>query len=583
MSGLRGKPVGNTWNWRPVMMPWSLTQTNWRRLKVVSLFLAGEVLILARCFQFCNSRIVSILASCGRLSAIVPDLANRPRQLVFLTPIDSQLNDFLNEIHQIALLEPSIVERIDEDLDLHAKKKKLLRLADAEFLAGQTLDLPKLQLQLRELQIDQIQLETGRPRTDAYIVYLFLMLRGFNGGCKDQHARLLLEESITLRLWLEHLGLQLPPASTLSDNLNAVSNQTRALIHQVQLRYIVQQGLDDFQKCFIDSTAVEANTERPTDSIILVRLIARVCTAGGNLHRLDLPDMNPIGLLEQQEELRRLSQQIHFLSGKARGEAKRKKWYFQLIRRVRRLRKRLLRDSGDGSPESGEPCRSATESSSDGRRSPVPHRSDLAALEQTANVCERRIMAEEKVPIAEKIISLSDSDASFIVKGGWNTVVGYRPQLARSGSGFVAALVLPRGNAADSRHLVAMVKEQITNTGVIPAMTSADDGYSSQEGREEVLGLGVKVVSISGAKGKRLLEAQQWKSRPYRQARAERSAIESLVFTLKEGFEFGEMARRTHENVLAEMLEKVLAYNISQIIRVRKKLSESEQMERAAA
>ena len=63
-----------------------------------------------------------------------------------------------------------------------------------------------------------------------------------------------------------------------------------------------------------------------------------------------------------------------------------------------------------------------------------------------------------------------------------NTVVGYRPQLARSGSGFVSALVLPQGNAADSRHLVAMVKEQITNTGVIPAMTSADDGYSSQEG-----------------------------------------------------------------------------------------------------
>jgi hypothetical protein len=143
------------------------------------------------------------------------------------------------------------------------------------------------------------------PRTDAYIVYLFLMLRGFSGGCKDQHARLLLEESITLRLWLENLGLQLPSASTLSDNLNAVSNQTRALIHQVQLRYIIQQGLDDFQKCFIDSTAVEANTERPTDSNILVRLIARVCTAGGNLHRLDLPDMNPIGLLGQQEELRR--------------------------------------------------------------------------------------------------------------------------------------------------------------------------------------------------------------------------------------------------------------------------------------
>jgi hypothetical protein len=212
---------------------------------------------------------------------------------------------------------------------------------------------------------------------------------------------------------------------------------------------------------------------------------------------------------------------------------------------VRRLRKRLLRDL--------ETVRRNLE----GRSDLPPSRllmaedalcliaADLTALEQSADVCERRIMAAEKVPVAEKIISLSDADASFIVKGGWNTVVGYRPQLARSGSGFITALVLPRGNAADSRHLAAMVQEQITNTGVIPAMTSADDGYSSQEGLEEVLGLGVKVVSISGAKGKRLLEAQQWKSQPYRQARAKRSAMESLVFTLKEGFEFGEMARRT--------------------------------------
>ena len=263
---------------------------------------------------------MSALTSHGRLPASVPDLSDRARQVVFLTPIDSQLSDFLNEIHQIASLEPSIVERIDEDLDLHAKKKKLLRLTDAQFLAGQTSDLPNLQLQLRELKLEEIELEVGRPRTDAYIVYLFLMLRGWAGGCKDQHARLLLEESITLKLWLEDLGLELPPASTLSENLNAVSNQTRRLIHQAQLRYIFYQSLDNFQKCFIDSTAVEANSERPTDSTILVRLISRICTAGANLHRLDLPDMNPIGLLQQQQELRRYCRQIDFLQVK--GEQK---------------------------------------------------------------------------------------------------------------------------------------------------------------------------------------------------------------------------------------------------------------------
>jgi hypothetical protein len=234
--------------------------------------------------------------------------------------------------------------------------------------------------------------------------------------------------------------------------------------------------------------------------------------------------------------------------------------YFQLLRRVRRLRKRLLRDLD------------SVRRNLEGRTDLAPSwrlkaeealglvGEDLATLEQAANVCERRVMGQEKVPVAEKIISLSDSDASFIVKGGWNTVVGYRPQLARSGSGFVTALVLPRGNAADSPHFVTMVKEQIVKTGVVPSTASADDGYSTQQGRDQVLCLGLKVVSISGAKGKNIIEPQQWKSQPYRQARAERSAMESLVFTLKEGFEFGEMMRRTHENVLAEMLEKVLAY-----------------------
>jgi hypothetical protein len=43
-------------------------------------------------------------------------------------------------------------------------------------------------------------------------------------------------------------------------------------------------------------------------------------------------------------------------------------------------------------------------------------------------------------------------------------------------------------------------------------MTSADDGYSSQAGLEEVLHLGITVVSISGAKGKKLIEALQWRA-----------------------------------------------------------------------
>src|SRR5271165_1904903 len=98
--------------------------------KVGQFFLSGTMLILVLRFRVCNSWIVSILASCGRLPAIVPDVVSRPRQLVFLTPIDSQLNDFLNEIHQIAIFEPSIVERIDSGSGPARQKDQLSRSAD---------------------------------------------------------------------------------------------------------------------------------------------------------------------------------------------------------------------------------------------------------------------------------------------------------------------------------------------------------------------------------------------------------------------------------------------------------------------
>ena len=169
-----------------------------------------------------------------------------------------------------------------------------------------------------------------------------------------------------------------------------------------------------------------------------------------------------------------------------------------------------------------------------------------------------------------------------MVKGGWNTVVGsaatgtQRERLCHCAG-------VASGRRWDSGHLVAMLKEQITNTGVIPAMASVDDGYSGRRERGTAGSWG------QSGKHRRSQRQEPHRGAPMEEpalptARAERSAIESLVFTLKEGFEFGEMVRRTNENVLAEMLEKrSLAYNISQIIRVRKKLSELQDMQLAAA
>jgi len=95
-----------------------------------------------------------------------------------------------------------------------------------------------------------------------------------------------------------------------------------------------------------------------------------------------------------------------------------------------------------------------------------------------------------------------------------------------------------------------------------------------------VLGLGVKDLSISGAKGKKLTDPANWDSEAYREVRRNRSAVESLMFTIKDGFEFGELGRRGLEAVRDELLEKVLAYNCCRMVLMRKR--KREELEQAA-
>ena len=190
---------------------------------------------------------------------------------------------------------------------------------------------------------------------------------------------------------------------------------------------------------------------------------------------------------------------------------------------------------------------------------------------EVAAMVEDRVFRDKKLPSTEKLLSLSDGSAAYIKKGSRNPVIGYKPQLVRSENGFVTNLIVPQGNAADSIELVPAIRESITRTGVVAELVSSDDGYASASGRDELLGMGVKDVSMSGAKGRKLTDPGDWESELYREARRNRSAVESLMFTIKDGFAFGELGRRGINGVRDELLEKVLAYNCCRIILMKKR------------
>jgi len=68
-----------------------------------------------------------------------------------------------------------ILGAIDADLDLHGQRKKALRVADAQWNDAQRQRLPEIDLPpITAVQPESLLLEVGRPRTPAYVVYLFL-------------------------------------------------------------------------------------------------------------------------------------------------------------------------------------------------------------------------------------------------------------------------------------------------------------------------------------------------------------------------------------------------------------------------
>ena len=489
---------------------------------------------------------------------------------LFLPVPDTDFRDYLDELDEVLRFAPEIVSAIEQDLDTHARKKKHLRMEDRRFFESHTGDLPDLDIRERTIVADELTLAVGRPRMPGDAVYLFLMLRGFLGSLSSKSAQRFLRESISLHALLQERELNMPGWTTILENVNLVSLATRELILDKQIELVVKESLDDFKESTIDSTAVKANSSWPTDGKILTGMLSRAHRLGQKLHVLGLEDFREGWVPRWLDEMDKLEFQICLSAGKPHSRGKLKKHYRKLLRKGGQAADSLSRELAG--LEEGLEMNSLPPSSREFLKRVLERiRNDIADAKRVVEYAADRVFHGKQLPSTEKVLSLSDGSAGYIKKGGRDPVIGYKPQLVRSENGFVTSLMVPQGNAADSIKLVPAIRESIERTGVIAELVSTDDGYASAKGRDQLLKMGVKILSISGAKGNKLTDPEDWDSDAYRDARRNRSAVESLMFTIKDGFEFGELGRRGIDAVRNELLEKVLAYNCCRITLVRKR------------
>ena len=187
----------------------------------------------------------------------------------------TKLLEIIESAMELLHFRPEILMRIHEDQIRLAKEKKKLRLEDKRYYQSKHMDLPGIITEENQIDARTLELETGRTRMIPQVVFLFMMVRGYFGSVTSKESVQRMRDSFTLHSVLQGWNISQPGATTILENLNCISNETRECILDAQMEFVLKEQLDDFSQILIDSTHVKGNTEWPTDSKILLALLSR--------------------------------------------------------------------------------------------------------------------------------------------------------------------------------------------------------------------------------------------------------------------------------------------------------------------
>ena len=179
---------------------------------------------------------------------------------------------------------------------------------------------------------------------------------------------------------------------------------------------------------------------------------------------------------------------------------------------------------------------------------------------------QRRVLAGESVPAAEKLVSIFEPHTDIIVKDQRETLYGHKICLTAGASGLVTDVVVEKGNPADSTLAVKMVERQRDLYGKAPRQVSFDGGFTSRSNLTAIKALGVSDVAFS--KGRGLQIAEMVKSTwVYRCLRNFRAGVEGTISFLKRAFGLDRCSWSNFGSFKAYVCGSVLACNLLVVAR----------------
>jgi IS5 family transposase len=156
---------------------------------------------------------------------------------------------------------------------------------------------------------------------------------------------------------------------------------------------------------------------------------------------------------------------------------------------------------------------------------------------QVIDQTERRVLQGEKVPAAEKIVSIFEPHTDIIVKDRRETHYGHKVCLCVGASNLITDCVITEGNPADTELTLTMLDRQRDIYGRYPLKVSLDGGFASKANLAAAKERKIKDVCFAKKRGLEVEQMcrSQW---VYDRLRRFRAGVESIISWIKRSLGF---------------------------------------------
>lgn len=391
---------------------------------------------------------------------------------------------------------------------------------------------------------------TGRKGLSVENVFRCMLLKQMTGVSYDQLA-FHLADSATYRAFTRLSSTCAPKKSALSQNIRRVQPETLQSIFEYLNLKACEEGLLKTDLMRVDSTVVQSNIIKPSDSQLLndgVRVLSRLFAKSQQRTGVKLR------LTDHRKTARSLSADIFY--GRAAAKEPLYGKLLSVARKVIQQSKLALVQ-----------VRQKSSYSVGGQAwlGQVEHYQTL--LLRVIDQTERRVIQGEKVPADEKLYSLFETHTDIIIKDRRDIHYGHKINLATDVNGLITVLRIEEGNPADIAQYRPIVEAHKKLYRCVPQITVADGGYASlsniEAGKEE----GIQKVVFHKKKGISL-SAMGIKQKTLEKLRNFRAGIEGNISELKRAFGAGKATWKGECGFKAYVWSSVISYNLTRWVRI---------------